>query len=114
MMKRIKLAGTLLAVLAIGLGAVRCFRLESARSRAVRFVAGLDGRIGSITPPIPFAGSEYFISLPQKQFTAAELDRFAELQPLVELNHVIIKFEPEIDAPTRTRVGVILPGIKLQ
>lgn len=113
-MKRIKLAVGLLAMLAIGFSTVRYYRIESARSRASRFVAGLDGRIGSITPPIPLAGSEYFISLPQKRFTAAELDRFVELQSLVELNHVIIKFEPEIDAPTRTRVGVILPGAKFQ
>lgn len=114
MLKRMKLVATLLAVLAIGLASARYVRLESARSRASRFVAGLDGRIGSITPPIPLSGSEYIIALPQKEFTAAELDRFVELQPLVELNHVTIKFEPEIDAPTRTRVGAILPGIKLR
>lgn len=101
-------------MLAIGFSTVRYCRLESARSRAGQFVAGLDGRIGSITPPIPLAGSEYFIVLPQQEFTAAELERFVELQPLVELNHVIIKLEPEIDAATCTRVKEIMPGIKLQ
>lgn len=112
-MKHVKLTAALLAMLAIGLSTVRYCRLESARSRASRFVAGLDGRIGSITPPIPLAGSEYIIALPQKQFTAAELDRFAELRPLIKHNYVIIKFDPNIDAVTRMRVAAILPGIRI-
>ena len=83
----------ILAVAALGWLEVRDFRDQAEKERAFSVISGLGGRIGSITPPVPFSGSEYHIEFQGTQFGPGDVRQLAVLKPLAERNVLGITFE---------------------
>jgi hypothetical protein len=82
-----------LAIVAIGWLEVRDLREQAEKKRVFSVVSELGGKIGSLTPPVPFSGSEYRVEFGRRQFRREQLGRLVVLNELTGHNIVGIKFE---------------------
>lgn len=81
------------------------------KRHAYPVIAELGGRIGSLTPPIPFAGSEIRIWFRGKQFKDGDLKRLSVVRPLTEIHHVAIAFiDSNITEEEIVELRAMLPG----
>ncbi len=85
-MKRFFQIGVVVLVVAIAFVAMRYALHQHARSLALRVVADLGGRVGSITAPL--GGTEYCVSFPDRALTRADIDRLVVLNALAKWSYV--------------------------
>jgi hypothetical protein len=83
----------IVAVVALGWLEVREQREQAEKQRAFSVVSELGGKIGSLTPPLPYSGSEYRIEFGRKSFSREQLGRLLVLNELTGRNRVGIGFE---------------------
>ena len=88
-----KIAAAIPAVVFAGWLAVRETQDRINKQRAYPVIEELGGRIGSITPPLPFAGSELRIEFHNIEFKNGDLKRLSVLQPLTSKHHVGVMFK---------------------
>lgn len=62
------------------------------RQQVYAVVSELGGRVGSLSPPIPFTGSEIRISFRELELTNDELKRLTVIQSIASRNHVSVAF----------------------
>ncbi len=91
--RRLIIVVFILAVATLGWLEVRDFREQAQKERAFSVISKLGARIGSITPPVPFSGSEYHIEFKGTQFGRDEVGQLAVLKPLADRNVVGVYFE---------------------
>ena len=63
------------------------------KQRAYPVIRELGGRIGSLTPPIPFSGSELRIEFHNTRFEAGDLERLSVLELLTSKHWVGVMFK---------------------
>jgi hypothetical protein len=90
--KSVIMAIAVTSALIVGWLAWREGRDRVYKQRAYSVVKELGGRIGSITPPVPFSGSDIRIEFHNVEFRAGDLERLSVLQPLSSRNHVGVMF----------------------
>jgi hypothetical protein len=108
------LIAVLLGTVAIGWLIQREVRDRTARRRAYAVVSEMGGSIGSITPPVPFAGSEIRIEFKGKQFGKGDLAKLVVLNPLTEINFVGVMFnDSNVSAADIRQLRELLPKCRV-
>lgn len=87
------IAATIPAVVFVGWLAVRETQDRINKQRAYPVIRDLGGRIGSLTPPIPFSGSELRIEFHNTEFRNGDLERLSVLEPLTSKHCVGVMFK---------------------
>ena len=77
----------------VGWLSVRETRDRINKQRAYPVIRELGGRIGSLTPPIPFSGSELRIEFHNTRFKTGDFERLSVLEPLTSKHWVGVMFK---------------------
>jgi hypothetical protein len=115
-MKRRLFLVIVVLLIAVGIGWLirREMRDRASKARAYAVVREFGGSIGSITPPVPFAGSELHIEFKGKQFTEEELARLVVLNELTEINFVGVMFrDTNVSATDIRQLRQLLPTCRI-
>lgn len=113
-MSRLKWITAAVAIVLIGWLAEREVRDRINKRRAYPVIAELGGRIASITPPIPFAGSQIAISFRRINFDREQLQRLSVLKPLMAIHHVGLVFvDSNITDDDVAELRRLLPGCNI-
>lgn len=80
-------------VVSVGWLVVREVQDAANKRRAYPVIYKLGGRIGSLSSPIPFTGSELRIAFYQKEFSNDELQQLTVLNPLTSKHFVGVLFQ---------------------